>query len=124
MARYLSMYMNGKRHGDVQIISEMGIAELFRGVADFSVMGISLGQYGMGWFVDTIGQAKLVWHSGTTPNFAAYMALLPEQQKGLALLFNADHHWMTPVLSDFGGGVAALVAGEQPAPVPFVGMIL
>lgn len=41
----------------------------------------------------------------------------------MVLLFNADHHWMNPVLSDFGGGVVALLAGEQPTPLPFVGMI-
>jgi hypothetical protein len=86
-------------------------------------MGLSLGQYGMGWFVDEIGGTKLVWHSGTNPDFATYMALLPEQKKGVVLLFNADHHWMDPVLSDFGAGVAALLAGQQPALVPFVGLI-
>jgi hypothetical protein len=30
---------------------------------------------------------------------------------------------MDPVLSDFGAGVAALLAGQQPALVPFVGLI-
>ena len=123
MARYMIALLNGGRYGDEQILSSAGIDELHRGVADFSAMGLSLGQYGMGWFVDKIGQTKLVWHSGTNPDFAAYMALLPEQKKGVVLLFNADHHWMNPVLSDFGGGVAALLAGDQPAPVPFVGMI-
>jgi CubicO group peptidase (beta-lactamase class C family) len=123
MARYMIALLNGGRYGDVQILSSAGIDELHRGVADFSAMGLSLGQYGMGWFVDEIGGTKLVWHSGTTPDFAAYMALLPEQKKGVVLLFNADHHWMNPVLSDFGTGVTALIAGEQPAPVPFVGLI-
>jgi CubicO group peptidase (beta-lactamase class C family) len=123
MARYLIALLNEGRYGNVQILSGAGIAELHRGVADFSAMGLSLGQYGMGWFVDKIGQTKLVWHSGTNPDFAAYMALLPEQKKGVVLLFNADHHWMTPVLSDFGGGVAALLAGDQPTPVPFARMI-
>ncbi|MCX6030975.1 MAG: serine hydrolase [Chloroflexi bacterium] len=123
MARYLIALLNGGRYGDVQIVSGAGIAELHRGVADFSAMGLSLGQYGMGWFVDKIGQTKLLWHSGTLPDFAAYMALLPEQKKGVILLFNADHHWMNPVLAEFGAGVAALLAGDQPAPVPFVRMI-
>ncbi|HDD24070.1 MAG TPA: hypothetical protein ENF52_01380 [Chloroflexi bacterium] len=86
---------------------------------------MSLGQYGMGWYIDEIGQTKLVWHSGILPHFYAYMALLPEQKKGVVLLFNADHHWMSPVLTEVGTGVAALLAGDQPqpAPVPFVGMI-
>jgi hypothetical protein len=30
---------------------------------------------------------------------------------------------MNPVLSDLGGGVTALLAGEQPVAVPFVGLI-
>jgi hypothetical protein len=41
----------------------------------------------------------------------------------VVLLFNASHHWMNPVLSTVGEGVAALLAGDQPAPIPFVGMI-
>jgi CubicO group peptidase (beta-lactamase class C family) len=123
MARYMIALLNGGRYGDVQILSGTGIDELHRGVADFSAIGLSLGQYGMGWFVSEIGQTKLVWHSGALPDFAAYMALLPEQKKGVVLLFNADHHWMVPVLAEFGAGVAALLAGEQHAPVPFVGMI-
>lgn len=123
MARYLLALLNGGRYGEAQVLSRAGIAELQRGAAAVQVMGLSLGQYGMGWFVDEIGGKKLVWHSGTNPDFAAYMALLPEQKKGIVLLFNADHHWMNPVLSDFGGRVTALLAGEKPAPVPFVGLI-
>jgi CubicO group peptidase (beta-lactamase class C family) len=124
MARYLIALLNGGRYGDVQILSEAGIDELQRGVADVRAMGISLGQYGMGWFTAEIGQARLVWHSGTLPDFAAYMALLPEQKKGVVLLFNACHHWMNPVLTEVGMGVTALLAGEQPrrSPVPLVGL--
>lgn len=123
MARYLIAHLNGGRYEDVQILSSAGIDELHRGVADVSAYGISVGQYAMGWFVSEIGQTKLVWHGGTLPDFGAYMALLPEQTKGVVLLFNACHHWMNPVLADFGTGVTALLAGEQLAPIPFVGMI-
>ena len=97
MARYMIALLNGGRYGDAQLVSSAGITELHRGAADFRAMGLSLGQYGMGWFVDEIGGTKLVWHSGTNPDFATYMALLPEQKKGVVLLFNADHHWMDPV---------------------------
>jgi CubicO group peptidase (beta-lactamase class C family) len=119
LARYMIAHLNGGCYGNVQILSGAGIGELHRGVADFSAMGLSLGKYGMGWFVTEIGRTKLVWHSGTLPDFFAYMALLPEQKKGVVLLFNADHHWMNPVLTDVGMGVAARLAGEQPAPIPF-----
>ncbi len=120
MAHFLIAHLDGGRYGNVQILSGAGMDELHRGVADFSAMGLSLGQYAMGWFATETGQTKLLWHGGTLPDFGAYMALLPEQKKGVVLLFNASHHWLTPVLADFGAGVAALLAGEQPAPVPFV----
>jgi CubicO group peptidase (beta-lactamase class C family) len=125
MARYLIAHLNGGRCGDLQILSSAGIDELHRGVAEVSYMGIALGQYGMGWYADKIGQTKLVWHSGILPDFFAYMALLPEQKKGVVLLFNADHHWMSPILTGVGTDVTALLAGEQqqPAPISFVGMI-
>jgi CubicO group peptidase (beta-lactamase class C family) len=123
LARYLIALLNRGRSGDFQILSGADIDELQRGAADVRVMGQSMGRYGMGWFVDKIGPTELVWHSGTLPNFAAYMALLPEHKKGVVLLFNADHHWYNPVLSELGAGVAALLAGEQPAPRWFAGMI-
>ncbi|MGE5264262.1 MAG: serine hydrolase domain-containing protein, partial [Acidobacteriota bacterium] len=123
MAHYLISHLNGGRYEDAQILSGAGIDEMHRGVAEFKEMGLSFGQYGMGWIVDKIGQTSLVWHNGTLPHFFAFMALLPEQKKGVVLLFNADQHWMSPVISDLGGGVAALLAGEQPTPFPFVGII-
>jgi CubicO group peptidase (beta-lactamase class C family) len=60
MARYMIALLNGGRYGDVQILSGASIDELHRGAAGFSAMGRSLGQYGMGWFVDEISQTKLV----------------------------------------------------------------
>ncbi|HEX9027794.1 MAG TPA: serine hydrolase domain-containing protein [Anaerolineales bacterium] len=120
MARYLIAFLNGGCSGNVQLLSSAGIAELQHGVADIHAMGLSLGKYGMGWFASKTGQTGLLWHGGTMPDFSAYMALLPEQKKGLVLLFNADHHWMNPVLAEFGTGAAALLAGERPAPLPFV----
>jgi CubicO group peptidase (beta-lactamase class C family) len=123
LARYMIALLNGGRYRDVQVLSGAGVNELYRGEAELTAMGQSLGRYGMGWFVDKIGQTKLIWHSGTSPDFAAFMALLPEQKKGVILLFNACHHLMNPALSDFGGGVAALLAGEQPSPFPFVALI-
>lgn len=119
LARYMIVLLNRGRYGDVQILSSAGIDELQRGVGEVNAFGLSLGQYGMGWFVGTIGKTKLVWHGGTLPDFAAHMALLPEQKKGLVLLYNACHHWLNPVLADLGNGVAAMLAGESHTPLPF-----
>ena len=123
IARYMIALLNGGRYGEVQILSGAGIDELHRGAVDISAMGISLGQYGMGWLVGETGGTKVVWHDGTLPDFGAYMALLPEQKKGVVLLFNACHHWYNPILKDVGLGAAALLAGEQPTRIPFFWMI-
>jgi CubicO group peptidase (beta-lactamase class C family) len=117
MARYLIAHLNGGRYGDAQILSGAGIAELHRGVADYRTMGISVGKYGMGWFVTDIGQTTTIWHGGNVPDFSSYIALLPEQKKGVVLLVNADHYGLPPILAEVGMGVAALLAGQQPAPI-------
>ena len=39
-------------------------------------------------------------HSGIVPDFSAFMALLPEQKKGVVLLFNADHFTMQLTLTE------------------------
>jgi hypothetical protein len=123
MARYLSAHLNGGRYGDERLLSSAGMEELHRGVADIKAYGLSLGQYAMGWVVDQIGQTKLLWHGGTLPDFGAYMALLPEQKKGVVLLFNGCHHWMNPVLADVGLGVTSLLAGERPTSLRSIRLI-
>jgi CubicO group peptidase (beta-lactamase class C family) len=117
MAHYLIAHLNGGRYGNAQILSPEGIAELHRGVAEEIEMGISMGKYGMGWFASEIGQTKTVWHTGNLPDFSSYMVLLPAQQKGMVILVNADHYGFPPVLTEVGAGAAALLAGQQPAPL-------
>jgi CubicO group peptidase (beta-lactamase class C family) len=119
MAHYLIAHLNGGRYGNLQILSPAGIAELHHGAAEASEMGVPLGQYGMGWYIQNIAQTKISWHTGVVPDFFAYMALLPEQKKGVVILFNAYHFLMTPVLTEVGTGVAMLLAGQQPAPSQF-----
>jgi hypothetical protein len=118
MALYLIAHLNGGRGGGAPVLSCAGMAALHRGAVDFNFMGQTLGQYAMGWFIGALGPQPLVWHSGTLPDFAAYMALLPGQTRGVVLLFNADHHWMNPVLTEVGTGVTALLAGQEPPPSP------
>ncbi len=117
MAHYMIALLNGGRYGDAQILSEAGIAELHRGVAEHVAMGMSMGRYGMGWYVGEIGGTKAVWHTGTVPDVSTYMALLPGQERGVVLLINAGHFMMEPVTSEVGQGLATLLAGEQPAPM-------
>ncbi len=119
LARYLIAHLNGGRNGRACVLSADGIDELHRGAVEYRKMGVSAGKYGMGWFDGEIGQTRIVWHSGTNPDFWAYMALVPEQRKGVVLLLNACHWWFNPVLTEFAMGVAGLLAGEHYSPTPF-----
>lgn len=116
MAHYVIAQLNGGRYGAAQVLSSAGIDELHRGVAEQLVMGSPVEAYGMGWFVKQLGGTTLVSHGGNVPDFSSFMALLPEQRKGVVLLTNADHGFPF-ILTEVGEGVAALLAGQQPPPI-------
>lgn len=80
-------------------------------------MGVSLGRYGMGWFVEDRGQTRIVWHDGVVPDFFSFVALVPGQCKGIVLLLNADHFLMQIYGSEVGMGAATRLAGLQPDPI-------
>jgi hypothetical protein len=117
MAHYLIAHLNGGRYGDAQILSSAGMDELHCGVAEYITFGISSGLYAMGWFAMDIGPTKTLSHAGNVPDFSAFMALLPEQKKGVVLLFNADPCGLPPITEEVGMGVTALLACQQPAPI-------
>jgi CubicO group peptidase (beta-lactamase class C family) len=116
MARYLIAHLNGGRCGSAQILSQEGINELLRGVAEINAMGLSLGKYAMGWISLETGPLRIVSHSGIVPDFSAFMALVPEQKKGLVLLFNANHAVLKLTLDEVGMSAAKRLAGELPSP--------
>ncbi|MFN8442866.1 MAG: serine hydrolase domain-containing protein [Caldilineaceae bacterium] len=116
MGHYLIMHLNEGRYGEAQLLSPAGIAELHRPAVDASSFGVRE-QYGMGWYIEEQGQTKLIWHSGMIPDFYTYMALLPKQKKGVVLLVNANHFMMQLTMTEVGAGMAALLAGNPPAPI-------
>ncbi|UCF26649.1 MAG: beta-lactamase family protein [Chloroflexota bacterium] len=113
MAHYLIANLNGGRYGRVQILSEAGIAELHHPAIEWREMGLSVGFYGMGWVIKGAGKSRIVSHSGTLPDFGAFMALIPEQKKGLVLLFNANHAMMKMTLDEVGMAAAQRLAGVR-----------
>jgi CubicO group peptidase (beta-lactamase class C family) len=117
MAHYLIVHLNGGRYGGAQILSSAGIDELHRGVVECITFGISTGKYGMGWFEIDLGQTKTFSHGGNVPDFSAFMALVPEQRKGVVILLNADPYGLPIITEEIGMGVTALLAGQQPPPV-------
>jgi len=119
MAHWLIAHMNEGRYGDGRVLSAEGIEALHCGAVEYRKMGISAGKYAMGWLDTELGQTRIVWHTGTVPDFEGYMAILPEQKTGVVLLFNACHWWFNPVYIDLGMHVAALLAGEPHKPTAF-----
>lgn len=117
MAHYLIAHLNGGRYENAQILSSAGIDELHRGAAEYFVFGNLQGKYGMGWFEIDLGQTKTYSHGGNVPDFSAFMALVPEQKKSMVVLLNADPYGLPFITEEFGMGVTALLAGQQPPPV-------
>jgi CubicO group peptidase (beta-lactamase class C family) len=117
MAHYLIAHLNGGRYGEVQILSQAGIDELHRGVKEIKMGELSGGFYGMGWFEIDLGQTKTYSHGGNVPDFSAFMAIVPEQKRGLVLLFNADPYGLPLITEEVGMGVTALLSGQPPAPI-------
>lgn len=117
MAHYLIAQLNGGRHGDATILSADGIAEMHRPVAEVKVMGMSMGRYAMGWFIEDRGNARIAWHDGVVQDFFSYMAIVPDQHRGIVLLLNADHFLMQLYGSEVGMGLAMRLAGLPPDPI-------
>ncbi|MCP4663686.1 MAG: beta-lactamase family protein [bacterium] len=74
--------------------------------------------YGMGWVVDTSSQPTIVWHNGATPDFYSYLALVPDEGLGLAVLLNASNISDAERLDAFSRELLdTLISGEEPEPV-------
>lgn len=114
MGHYLIAHLNGGRYEGAQVLSADGIAQMQRGAVDAGMFGLKQA-YGMGWYDETHDGARLAWHSGMVPESYAYMALLPDLNRGIVLLINVNHFIMELTLSEVCAGAAALLA-DRPAP--------
>ena len=119
MAHHLIAQLNGGRYGDVQILSPEGIAEMHSPAAKFTLMGTDMGDYGMGWFIEQTSRGTLISHDGTAPDYFAYMALLPDQNRGMVLLLNANEFFINMAFKFVGGDAALVLAGGQPESIPW-----
>ncbi len=115
MAHYLIAQLNGGCYSSAQVLSTAGVAEMHRPAAAVEMLGWT-SHYTMGWYHEEHDRMRILWHTGFVPDFAAYMALLPEQKIGAILLFNADHFMMNPVMTEVGHGLMTRVAGRPPLP--------
>ncbi len=47
--------------------------------------------YASGWVIQQTPNGEIVWHNGGTPNFGAYVGLLPEKNVGVIVLTNEEN---------------------------------
>jgi len=117
MAHYLIAHLNGGYYDGSKILSSASIEEMQHAEAEQLVMGQPVTAYGMGWFINEIDGVKVIAHGGNVPEFSSYMAIIPEQKKGVVMLANSDQWGFPLILMEVGDGVAALLAGKQPPPI-------
>jgi len=116
VGHYLIAQLNKGEYDDAQILSAEGIAQMHQPAADASASGMGEVDYGMGWFIKQSSQGQLIYHYGEVPDYFAYMALLPEQNRAMVLLVNTNHQLYTFALLDAGEAAALQLAGVSPKP--------
>jgi CubicO group peptidase (beta-lactamase class C family) len=119
MGHYLIAQLNGGQYSQTQILSPEGIAALHHPAVEAISAGVPMGHYGMGWYINEQDQVRVIHHTGMVPDFYTYMALLPDQKKGVVLLVNANHFTGELSLTEVGNGLTALLTGKQPPQINF-----
>jgi CubicO group peptidase (beta-lactamase class C family) len=119
LTHYLIMQMNDGQYEGKRVISTTGLFDLHRpGVRIDREEGTDT-FYAMGWFVGSTGGIQAQYHNGILPDYHANLVLLPDTNRGIAVLINAGNSLMSAQLDRVAAGVAALVsAGQPPQPSP------
>jgi CubicO group peptidase (beta-lactamase class C family) len=94
MGNYLLAHMNGGAFHSTRILSEDGITKMQTPEKN--------SYYAMGWIVGSVNGRCIISHNGVTPTSYAYMAMLPEQERGYVLLVNAGNFLSGPDIHSFG----------------------
>ena len=112
LGHYLVAQLNQGEYDGTLLLSAQGVAQMHQQAVDTG-WGVS---YSMGWFVKETEAYDLVFHYGEVPDFFAYLAILPEEQRGLALLVNTNQHMFTYALWSTAENAALMLAGIPPQP--------
>ena len=104
MSRYLAMYQGGGRYHGQVVLSPAGIAEMMQPGPPQKRGAFAGAGYGMGWFTGPWGGVDASYHPGDEPGAHAGMALVPQGNWGVVVLFNVGTH---------GGALPGLLAIEQ-----------
>jgi CubicO group peptidase (beta-lactamase class C family) len=118
LAKYVSMFLGWGALSDVRVLKResveaMQVARVRTPVeGPFGESGYG---YGLGIVPNFLGR-KLIGHGGNVGVATAYIAFIPEENVGIALLSNGEGYPM----SHFGLVGLATLLGEDPEKIPFV----
>jgi CubicO group peptidase (beta-lactamase class C family) len=119
MAHYLIAQINNGQYAEGRVLSGAGMQAMHSPAVEIREMGMYIGHYTMGWISKRVRQSTIVSHSGIVPEYGAWAGFIPEQKKGLVLLYNANHMATKLAFDEFGMGAAERLAGEVPSRMMF-----
>jgi len=117
LARYITMYLNKGRYDQGSLVSPESIEEMEKPRVKRPLQifeGEAYG-YGLGIIPDFFGH-KLIGHAGSVLVATAYIAYIPKEKVGIALLANGSGYPM----SQIGQYGMALMLGENTENLPFI----
>ena len=116
MTGYLSLYLNGGRHGATTLVSPAGAAELQRAGVPTGLDGVS---YAMGWDVAQIHGTTTISHDGSGFDSHANVVLIPDRGWGVVVMENGenspDEFFGSRRMTGIAYGVAGMLIGEDPS---------
>ena len=111
MAHFLIAQLNEGRYGNASVLSPEGVAAMHQPGVPTGTPGEA---YGMGWEVGEVDGEPAIYHSGDNANYSAHVILLPEENRGVVLLLNANGVSINSGASQIARGVLS-GAGRQAA---------
>lgn len=88
MGKWLQFVLNGGTVSGKRLVSETGFAEWIKPQMKMNPTGTS--NYGLGWFLRTVGGRKVVEHGGNIDGFNSLVAMVPDQRVGFVMLTNVS----------------------------------
>jgi hypothetical protein len=92
MTEWVQLLLNDGRHGETQLIDSTTVAQLTRPrivLEDIRAFMPETGGsllYALGWFKETHGGERLLWHSGGIDGFSAMVGMMPGREVGWVIL--------------------------------------
>ncbi|OGO19170.1 MAG: hypothetical protein A2Z14_06625 [Chloroflexi bacterium RBG_16_48_8] len=118
LAKYVAMFLGWGEYSEARLLSRESVEAMqvarVRTPLEGSFGEIGYG-YGLGVVPDFYGR-KLIGHGGNVGVATAYIAFVPEENVGIALLANGEGYPM----SNIGMFGLAMMLGEDPESLPFV----